>query len=310
MTLRFSTFCLMLRARETIACHCLNSSHPTFRLVGRSHHCSSFTHVRRHTPMSSCHFYGMRASRIPRLSGTSLLGLSRPQSQPIHPTGAISKRPRLPSSGSGSSLGSDSSSRSVSRGGFLPCKTARHFTQPFVSGSATATPPSAVAMPTADLEPATSALLLDVVSSSSTTALSAPDDDSFTTVSNKRRCTRTAQATMIGVSSPQPASSEQEFPAFRVPVQDGLQTFYNAVTALEEDCPSLVMRCLPRKDGSSVILPKSTETFQHLQDVAVNCSTTRVKLVQLDPHINTTRGVVMGYPFRLPTELLLHHPQV
>ena len=54
----------------------------------------------------------------------------------------------------------------------------------------------------------------------------------------------------------------------------------------------------------------STETFQHLQDVAVNCSTTKAKLVQLEPHSNTTRGVVMGCPLRLPTELLLRHPQV
>ena len=40
--------------------------------------------------------------------------------------------------------------------------------------------------------------------------------------------------------------------------------------------------------------------LQHHQD----------KLVQLDPHINTTRGVVMGCPLRLPTELLLRHPQI
>ena len=115
------------------------SSHPAFRLVGRSHRCSSFTHVRRHTPVSSCHFYGMR--RIPRLSGASLLGLFRPQSQPMYPTAAIPKRPRLPSPNSGSSLGSDSSSRSVSWGDFPPCKTVCHFTPPSTSVSATATPP-------------------------------------------------------------------------------------------------------------------------------------------------------------------------
>ena len=70
------------------------------------------------------------------------------------------------------------------------------------------------------------------------------------------------------------------------------------------------MKCLAGKDGSSVIFPKSTEIFQHLQDVAANCSTTRVKLVQLDPHINTTHCVVMAYPLRLPTKLLLRHLQV
>ena len=131
-----------------------------------------------------------------------------------------------------------------------------------------------------------------------------------TTVSNKRRRIRTVQAIMIGVSSLQSASSEQELPAFRVPVQDGFQTSYNPVAALEEDYPTLVMRYLPGKDDSSVIFSKFTETFQHQQDVGVNCSTTRVKLVQLDTHSNTTLGVVMGYPLRLLTDLLLRHPQV
>ena len=128
-----------------------------------------------------------------------------------------------------------------------------------------------------------------------------------TMVSSKRRRTQTTHATMVGVSSPQSASSEQEFLAFRVPIQYSFQTSYNAVAVPEEDCHTLVMRCLPGKDGSSVILPKSTETFQHLHDIAVNCSTNRVKLFQLDSHSNPTRNVVMGYPFRLSTDLLLRH---
>ena len=263
--------------------------------------------------MSSCRFFGMRVSRIPRLSGTSLVGFSRPQLQPMHPTDTIPKRSKPPSlPGSGSYLSSDSLTGSASRGGFPPCKTARRFTPPSVSVSAMAiyTPPSAVATPASALDPAPSSLPLGVASSSSTTVLSAPEDDGFTTVSSKRRRARTVQATMVGVSSPQPAFSEQEFPAFRIPVQDDFQTSYDAVAALDEVCPTLVMRCLPRKDGSSVILPKSTDTFQHLQDVAVNCSTTRIKLVQLDSFINTTHGVVMGCPLRLPTDLLLRHPQV
>ena len=263
-------------------------SHPAFRRVGRNHHCSSFIHVRRHTPVSSCRFFRMRASRILRLSGASLVELSRPQSQPIHPTGAIPKRSRFPSLGIGSSLCSNSSCRSVSRDGFPPCNTVRHFIPPSVSVSATGTPPSAVATPVAALEPVPSSLPLGVASSSSTTVLSAPDDDGFTTVSSKRRRTRTAQATMVGVSSPQPAFSEQKFPAFRIPIQDGFQTSYDAMATLEEDCSTLVMKCLPRKDGSSVILPKPTETFQHLQDVAVNCSTTRINWFSLTP-ISTPR---------------------
>ena len=84
---------------------------------------------------------------------------------------------------------------------------------------------------------------------------------------------------MVGVSSPQPTSSQQELPLFRVLIQDGFQTSYDAVAALEESFPTLVIRCLPGKVASSVILPKSTETFQHLQDVAVNRSTTMVELV-------------------------------
>ena len=66
---------------------------------------------------------------------------------------------------------------------------------------------------------------------------------------------------MVGVSSAQPASSDQEFPAFRVSVKDGFQTSYDVVVVLEKGCPTLVMRCLPGKNASSVILSKSTETF-------------------------------------------------
>ena len=136
--------------------------HPAFRLVGRSHHCSCFTHIRRHTSVS-CHFWGMRASRIPCLSGASLAGLSRPQLQPIHPTGAIPNRLRLLLPGSESSLGSDLLSRSASWGGFPSCKITRYFNPPSASGSTTATPPSAVAMPAAALEPAPRALALGVM---------------------------------------------------------------------------------------------------------------------------------------------------
>ena len=56
------------------------SSHPPFRLVGRSH-CSSFTHVRRHTPVSSWRFtgWGLPASlafREPHLEGFPVLSRS------------------------------------------------------------------------------------------------------------------------------------------------------------------------------------------------------------------------------------------
>ena len=256
--------------------------------------------------MSSCRFFGMRASRIPRLLGASLVGFSRPQSQPIHRPSTLqvlfqnilgfhrrlaARHRCVPTH-----------RLEVLHGAVFLLVSARHFTPPSASVSATATPPSAVATPAAALEPVPSALPLSVASLSSITALSAPDNDDFTTVLSKWRRTRTTQATMVGVSSPQLAFSEQEFPAFRIPLQDGFQTSYNAVAVLEEDCPTLVMSCLLGKDGSSVILPKSTEIFQHLQDVAVNCSTTRGPQYQ--------HHAWCSYVWCLPTELLLHHPQV
>ena len=82
----------------------------------------------------------MRASRISRISGYSLVAFF-PSSVAAHaPYMCYPKSP-----GSGSSLCSDSSSRSASRGGFPSCKTARYFTPPSVSASDTATPPSSVA---------------------------------------------------------------------------------------------------------------------------------------------------------------------
>ena len=90
----------------------------------------------------------------------------------MHAAGAIAKCHRASSPSSGSSLVSYSSSRSASRGGLPPCKTARHFTQPSVSASATATPSSVVETLAAVLESTPSALSLDVASSSSITALS------------------------------------------------------------------------------------------------------------------------------------------
>ena len=70
------------------------------------------------------------------------------------------------------------------------------------------------------------------------------------------------------------------------------------------------MRCLPGKDGSSVIRPKSTESFQHLQDVCSQLQHHQDQAGSAWPHINTTHGVLMGYPLRLPTELLPSHPQI
>ena len=44
---------------------------------------------------------------------------------------------------------------------------------------------------------------------------------------------------MVGVSSPQPASSEQEFPAIRVSIQDGFQTSYDVVASIYKNTTTI-----------------------------------------------------------------------
>ena len=97
--------------------------------------------------------------------------------------------------------------------------------------------------------------------------------------------------------------------AFRVPQQDGFNTSYDAVAALEEELPGLSARNLIGKDGSTVLVPSDEESCRLLSTLA-NTEGARVRVIKVDPQVQTTKGVVMGFPLRLPPSLLLRHPQV
>jgi len=107
-------------------------------------------------------------------------------------------------------------------------------------------------------------------------------------------------------SQPLPRSS---LPAFRVPQQEGFATSYDAVVALEGDLQGLNARNLVGRDNSSVLVPLDEPSLQALLAVAED-EGARVKILKLDPQTQLTRAVVMGYPLRLPTDLLLRHPQI
>ena len=106
-------------------------------------------------------------------------------------------------------------------------------------------------------------------------------------------------------SRPPPPSS---FPAFRVPHQEGFATCYDAVVALERELPDLSVRNVVGKDASTVLVPLDEPSYQSLLAVAGDAAA-QVKLSVLDPSLRVTRAVVMGYPHRLPTDLLLRNPQ-
>ena len=99
-----------------------------------------------------------------------------------------------------------------------------------------------------------------------------------------------------------------DFPVFRVHATETFPTSYDAVAVLEEEHPELLMRNLIGKDGNSV-LPKNETTFTTLDKLASDPSNW-IYLVKLDPQIQMSKGIVMGYPLRMPTALLLRHPQV
>lgn len=69
------------------------------------------------------------------------------------------------------------------------------------------------------------------------------------------------------------------------------------------------MRNLIGKDGSSVLLPLTEATFTTLDGIASDPDKW-VPLVKLAPQVQVSKGIVMGYPLRMPTALLLRHPQV
>ena len=111
----------------------------------------------------------------------------------------------------------------------------------------------------------------------------------------------------MGVARPRPVPCV--FPAFRVPAQEGFGTSYDAVAALEMEHPHLQMRNVIGRDGSSVLLPQNAETLATLDSLAADPGE-GITLVKLDPQAQLTKGVVMGYPLRMPLQLLQRHPQV
>lgn len=99
------------------------------------------------------------------------------------------------------------------------------------------------------------------------------------------------------------------FPAFLVPIQEGFTTSYDAVAVLEEEHPTPRVRNVIGKDESSVLLPQDEATYEILNVIASDGLPT-LKIVKLEPQAQATKGVVMGYPFRMPVSLLQRHPQV
>lgn len=111
----------------------------------------------------------------------------------------------------------------------------------------------------------------------------------------------------VGVSRPPPTVSK--FPAFRVPHQGAFPTSYDAVAALEQKHPALQMRNVPGRDGSSVLLPLSQETYEVLHVLASE-EGAFLEISEIDPSVQLSKGVVMGFPRRMPVALLQRHPQV
>ena len=147
-------------------------------------------------------------------------------------------------------------------------------------------------------------------------ALSGNDSHLATSQPPARTATRNApanppaqQPARPSVSVTRQAPLNTNYPAFRVPVTEEFPISYDAVAALEEEHPHLLMRNLIGKDNSSVLLPKDEATFITLDQLASEPSNW-LRLVKIEPAAQLSRGVVMGYPLRMPTALLLRHPQV
>ena len=105
------------------------------------------------------------------------------------------------------------------------------------------------------------------------------------------------------------APLHNDFPAFRVHATEAIATSYDAVAALEEEHPELQMKNLIGKDDSSVLLPKNETTFS-VHDKLASDPSNWINMVKLDPQVKIAKGIVMGYPLRMPTALLLRHLQV
>lgn len=151
------------------------------------------------------------------------------------------------------------------------------------------------------------------------------NDDGFTVVQSRKthsrpsqlgngsalesRPTPLRQAFLPSVSVARPPPPHSPFPAFRVMPQEGFPTSYDAVAFLEDSVQGLTMRNLVGKDGSSVLVPLDEKTYNTL-NIMVTDNTSRVTLIKIDPQTQLKRGIVMGYPLRMPLSILQHHPQV
>ena len=69
------------------------------------------------------------------------------------------------------------------------------------------------------------------------------------------------------------------------------------------------MKNVIRRDDSSVLLPKDEYTYLTL-DAQTSNSAPALKLIKFDSKTQLTKGVVMGYPLRMPLALLQRLPQV
>lgn len=151
------------------------------------------------------------------------------------------------------------------------------------------------------------------------------NDDGFTTVQSRktrsrpsqlgngppleRRPTAPRQAPHPSVSVARPPPLLSPFPAFRVMPQEGFQTSYDAVAYLEDIVQGLKVRNLIGKDGSSVLVPLDESTFNTLNSMASDTSA-QVTITKIEPQTQVKKGIVMGYPLRMPLSILLNHPQV
>lgn len=170
---------------------------------------------------------------------------------------------------------------------------------------------------------AASASASDIAADSATTATppdaasdSAPFDTEGFSLVNRRRKRQPPRPTprtqplsrpMVSVAPPPPTTTN--FPAFRIPAQPEFPTSYDAVAALEDEEPQLKTRNVIGKDGSSVLVPLDESSFAILEAMAADPGAA-IQVIKLDPNTQTTKGVVMGYPLRLPLTILLRHPQV
>ena len=159
----------------------------------------------------------------------------------------------------------------------------------------------------------------DDASGSSTTSPSPSTcdatDDGFTVVGKKNTgngshpATRTSPLSRPSVSVAPPPRLESQFPAFRVPAQEGFPCSYDAVAALENGEPHLNTKNTIGRDGSSILLPLDAQSFHTLEAIA-NDPGAEITVNMIDRSLQVTKGVIMGFPLRLPLAIILRHPQV